>query len=98
MTKKELINAILESLPKSETEKQATRLLVESVLESFGDITAAELLGGGEISIISVGKLKTKATAARKGHNPYTGELIDIPASRKVSFTPYKDFRDALKG
>ena len=56
------------------------------------------LLDGGEISLPGLGKLKVKETSARTGRNPRTGERIDIPASRKVVFTPGKEFKEALHG
>ena len=45
-----------------------------------------------------LGKLKVKETNARTGRNPRTGEAIEIPAGRKVVFSPGKDFKEALHG
>lgn len=98
MTKKEMTTAILVALPLSSREKPMSRLEVECVMEAFADISAAELLGGGEISIQGVGKLKVKATKGRIGRNPRNGKRINIPASRKVVFMPFKNFRESLKG
>lgn len=98
MTKKELVNGIMEELPEPEKGKALHRLEVECVLDAFGKVTAAELLGGGEITIPGVGKLKVKDTSARTGRDPRTGEKIIIAASRKVFFAPFRDFKDALKG
>lgn len=97
MTKKELVNGIMEELPEPGKGKAINRLEVECVLDAFGKVTAAELLGGGEITIQNVGKLKVKDTSARTGRNPRTGETIQIPAGKKVVFAPSKEFRDALK-
>ena len=44
-----------------------------------------------------VGKLKVKATAARKGRNPKTGESINIPAGQRVTFSPSKELKEAMK-
>lgn len=35
--------------------------------------------------------------AARKGHNPSTGETIDIPAKNAVAFTPSKAFKERVQ-
>jgi DNA-binding protein HU-beta len=35
---------------------------------------------------------------ARKGRNPKTGEDLDIPAKKVVSFSPGKGFKDAVNG
>lgn len=71
---------------------------MEAALESFCSVAAAELLGGGEVSLPGLGKLKVKITNARTGRNPRTGEAIDIPAGRKVVFTPGKEFKEAFRG
>ncbi|MDE6734836.1 MAG: hypothetical protein K2J64_05155 [Desulfovibrio sp.] len=47
MTKKELVDGIMESMPVLTAHGVATRLHVESVLEAFANVAAAELLGGG---------------------------------------------------
>ncbi|MFG6375346.1 MAG: HU family DNA-binding protein [Desulfovibrio sp.] len=95
MTKKEMIDAILETFPKDRP--QPTRIEVEMMFESFCDVAAAELIGGGEIYLQKLGKLKVRETSARKGHNPQTGEEMDIPAGKKVVFVPGKDFKEAMK-
>ena len=96
MTKKELVTCMMEELPDEGKGKAISRLEVECVLEAFGKVTASELLGSGEITIPSVGKLKVKGTSARIGRNPRTGEKIGIPAGRKVIFVPFGEFREAL--
>ena len=93
MTKKELMDAM--SDPKHT--RGTTRLQVESFFESFCSVAAAELIGGGEIGIQGVGKLKVKKTSARKGRNPRTGEYLEIAGGRKVVFVPGRDFKEALK-
>ena len=98
MTKQELVNSIIEELPEPGKGKAITKLEIECVIGAFGKVVAAELLGSGEITIPSVGKLKVKGTSARVGRNPRTGEKISIAASKKVFFVPFRDFKDALKG
>lgn len=96
MTKKELIDAIMESMPEQKHGKTASRLQVESFFEAFSSVAAAELIGGGEISIQGMGKLKVRGTSARKGRNPKTGETMEIPAGQKIVFVPFWDFKAAL--
>ena len=60
-------------------------------------VAAAELLGGGEIPLPGLGKLKSKDIAARHGRNPRTGETLDIPAHKAVTFTACKDLKEAMK-
>lgn len=96
MNKKEMIDAVKCAYPKDIS--QLTRLEVETVLECAWDVMTAELLGGGEITLGKMGKLKVKEIGPRKARNPRTGESMDIPACRKVVFTPFGEFRGALKG
>lgn len=90
MNKTELIKTFAEAtqLPA----KQA-----KEYLERFGDIVAAELMGGGEVPLPGVGKIVTKPRAARTGRNPRTGAAVTIPASRVVLLRVGKDLKAALK-
>ena len=83
---------------RSNNGRAMNRADMESALAAFCDVAAAELIGGGEIPLPGLGKLKVKRTSTRTGRNPRTGEAIEIPASRKVVFTPGKEFREALHG
>lgn len=96
MTKKELLDAVMdaEAVKKSGVKK----LEAQMILDTFYQITAAELLGDGEITMYGVGKLKIRKTAPRMGRNPRTGESIKIPAGKKIVFVPFRDLKDALRG
>ena len=89
MTRAELVKTFQEATQLSANQAQ-------EYLERFGDIAAAELLGGGEIPLPGVGKLVVKKRAARKGRNPRTGEAVDIPAKRVLAVTLTKDFRESF--
>jgi len=52
----------------------------------FSEDIAAVLMHHGECRIPGVGTLKVATRAARKGRNPQTGEAIDIPAKKVVTF------------
>ena len=43
---------------------------------------------GDKVSLSGLGTFKVKSRKARKGRNPKTGETIQIPVGRKVSFKP----------
>ena len=90
MTKAELVKAFKEAT-------QVTATEAEEYINRLGDIMAAELLGGGEVSLPAIGKLKVQDTAARKGRNPRTGETINIPAGKKLKLSMSKEFKDFLK-
>ena len=53
---------------------------------------------GDEISLNGFGKFKVKASPAREGRNPSTGETIKIKASKKLTFAAAKAVKDRLNG
>ena len=61
--------------------------------------TLAEKAAAGEDAVLAgYGQFKVRDVPARQGRNPSTGAVLDIPASRKVAFTPAKALKDTLKG
>ena len=96
MMKRELIEKALETACKYH-DRAMTLADMVAALDSLCEVAVAELLGGGEVPLPGLGKLKLRKTAARKGRNPRTGETLDIPAGKKVLFVPGKDLKDALK-
>lgn len=96
MKKEELITQAMTAV-RSEYNRTLNRADMESAFAAFCEVAAAELLGGGEVPLHGLGKLKVKATSARTGRNPKTGEMIEIPACRKVVFTPGKSFKEAFR-
>jgi DNA-binding protein HU-beta len=91
MKASELIDHVAES---AGIEKSQAKKAVEAV---FAGITEAAK-GGNEISWPGFGKFKVKDSPARQGRNPATGETIEIAASRKLTFAPAKQVKDALAG
>lgn len=90
MTKAELMKSLREATG-------LTAASTEEFFERLCDIVAAELLGGGEVSLPRVGKLTVKGRAARKGRNPRTGERMDIPAGKKLVLIACKEMKDSLR-
>ena len=72
--------------------KSNAKALVEGVLKAITEGVAA----GAEISLPGFGKFKVKESPAREGRNPQSGEMIQIAASKKLSFVPAKAVKDAL--
>lgn len=61
---------------------------IEEIFVAFQSIISDEVLKGGkELRMRDFGTFKQKASAARKGRNPKTGEELQISASRSVSFS-----------
>lgn len=95
MTRKEWIAEALKTV-RGTHDRGVNLTDVEKTLEALCDVAAAELIGGGEVSLPGLGKLKAARTAERTGHNPRTGEPVTIPARNKVRFVAGKDFKAAL--
>jgi DNA-binding protein HU-beta len=74
--------------------KTEAKKLVDSVFAAIADAAVA----GEEVSLNGFGKFKVKQSAAREGRNPSTGATIQIPASKKLGFTPAKAVKDKLNG
>jgi DNA-binding protein HU-beta len=53
---------------------------------------------GEDVTINDFGKFKKVDRKARKGRNPFTGETIQIKASKKVRFLPAKALKETIAG
>ena len=72
--------------------KDHVRKIIDGVLAAIASTTNS----GEEVNLAGFGRFKVADRAARSGRNPATGETIEIPASRKLAFSPAKAVRDAL--
>lgn len=68
----------------------------EILLKSLCATIARELTFGSEVQLPGIGKLELRATAARTGRNPNTGEPIVIPAGQKVVFKVSSVLKECL--
>jgi DNA-binding protein HU-beta len=74
--------------------KTAAKAFIDDVLKAIADAAVA----GEEVNLPGFGKFKTKDTPAREGRNPSTGAVVQIAASKKVTFQPAKALKDKLNG
>ena len=81
MKKADMISRMAEGagITKAQAEKAMDGLL-EAIKEGLKD--------GGKVMFTGFGTFSLAAREARKGRNPRTGEVIDIPAYKAVKFTP----------
>ena len=56
------------------------------------------LADGENVRLTGFGSFKVKETKARTGRNPSTGEPIEVPASRRVSFSAGSNLTSAVRG
>ena len=90
MTKSDIVKRIA-------TGAFVSRLAAETAVDMvFSEI--GEALGRGEkVTIRGFGAFATTSRAERIGRNPGTGERIEIPASKSVSFKASKALKDVVR-
>jgi DNA-binding protein HU-beta len=76
-----------------DSKKEAARA-VDIVFDSI----VRNISKGDDVMINDFGKFKKVDRAARKGRNPFTGETIQIKASKKVRFLPAKALKEVISG
>ena len=89
MKKNDLVTLVASQtgLSKKDTEKT-----VDLVFAAIGDALAA----GDKVQISGFGSFETRQRAARVGHNPRTGEEIQIAAAKAPVFKPGKTLKDKV--
>ena len=87
MTKAQIVVTLAENTGLSKKQ-------IIEVLEQQADLAYKEAKSG--YTIPGIGKLVIVARKARKGRNPATGEVIQIPAKRVLKFRVAKAAKDAI--
>lgn len=89
MNKQELINAIA-------ADTGMTKTAVKIMLQSFEFRVTEALANGNEVKMIGFGTFKARPQPARIGRNPATGEEVEVPAKKRVSFIAGKGLKEAV--
>jgi len=76
-----------------DSKKEAAR-----AVEVVFDAIIRNISKGEDVMINDFGKFKKVDRPARKGRNPFTGESIQIKASKKVRFLPAKGLKEVISG
>lgn len=79
MNKAELVAAVAAKAEVSKAEAQ-------KVLDAVLDVTIDALKKGESVQLVGYATLSVVEKAARKGINPATKQVIDIPAKKAVKF------------
>lgn len=90
MTKTELIEKIAEkhNVPKSKAE-----IIVNSIFDSI----STTLESDGRVEVRGFGSFVNRDYAPRKGRNPKTGEIIEVPAKKLPFFKTGKELKADLQ-
>ena len=91
MNKTDLIETIAKKtgLTKKDSEA-ALKATIEAIEEA--------LVKDDKIVLVGFGTFEAKKRAARKGRNPSTKEVINIPASKVPAFKAGKDLKNKVNG
>jgi DNA-binding protein HU-beta len=90
MTKTELIDKVASGAGLSKAD--ASRAMDAAI-----DAVKAALKKGQKVTLVGFGTFSVTKRKARKGRNPRTGQVINIPAARTPKFTAGKALKDAVK-
>jgi nucleoid DNA-binding protein len=74
------------------TKKSEVKVLIEDMALLVKD----SLKRGYKIPFLGLGKLFVRKSKARQGRNPQTGEIVNIPARKRVRFSAAKALKQAV--
>lgn len=89
MKKVELISAVASKV-------EMPKASVEKVYDEIFCLFAQELAKGEAVAVNGFGTFKVALRKARVGKNPQTGEKINIPASKAVSFKASSNLKSCV--
>lgn len=89
MNKAELINAVAKTA-------ELSRKDADKAVNAMIDVITEALRTGDKVQIVGFGAFEAKERASRLARNPRTGEEIEIPASKSVSFKVGKALKDEV--
>ena len=81
MKRKEFVKKIAENT-------QESPFVVQKILREFVKVLAEELKNGEKVTISGLGQFKVKPTKAKLARNPKTGDPVQLPERKKISFRP----------
>ncbi len=72
------------------------RSQAKELVEDIALFVKDSLKRGYKLPLLGLGKIYVRKSKARTGRNPATGELIEIPARKRVRFTAAKALKEAV--
>ena len=93
MTKQELI----EKLTALQKKRNIPKAGAADVVESLFDNLAVAIRRGRRFSFPGFGTFQVKKRKERRGRNPQTGQEIQIPATKTVTFRASQTVKEFLK-
>ena len=75
---------------------QVSQRQANTVLNAILETIVASVASGDKVTLLGFGSFEVRDRQARSGRNPYTGEKMDIPASKVPVFIAGKVFKDKV--
>ena len=72
--------------------RKVTQNVIDAVIETIGDT----LSGGEKVTLVGFGTFQVASRKARRGVNPQTKEIIQIPAKKVPKFVPGKTLKEKI--
>ena len=91
MTRKELARLVAE-----EYGKKYSLMAINTILDSAFYHIGCALIQGKQVWVQNFGTFEVKERAPRKCINPRTGEEMELPAIKRVTFRQSKPLKEAL--
>lgn len=89
MNKTQLVEAVAQTTSLSKADAlRAVDATIESIIKTLSQ--------GDSVAIAGLGIFSVKQRAARRGRDPRTGGVLEIPAATVASFKPAKAVKDAI--
>jgi DNA-binding protein HU-beta len=70
-----------------------TKVAAEKVVGDLFDLISSSLKDGDEVVVRNFGRFYGHTRPARKGRNPRTGAVIDIPSKTVIKLAPRGDLK-----
>jgi len=86
-----------ELIKKIATDAKVSKGQAQAALNSFIGATSGALKKGDKVTLVGFGTFSTAKRSARKGRNPQTGKVINIPAKKVVRFRAGSDLAKKVK-
>lgn len=89
MNKTELVKLVAEKA-------DLTQAVAADAVNALVDTIVERLVDGDEVAILGFGAFKVAERPARTARNPQTGETVEVPSSKAVSFKVSKSLKEKL--
>ena len=74
-----------------------TKKDAEAAINAFVAVVSDELKNGEKVQLVGFGTFEAKTCAARTCRNPKTGATVEVPATKRPTFSAGKALKDSVK-